>query len=69
MNEKSEEMRRAFGALSEANQELLLQLARQLEAVSLTEAQRRLLVKWEELGSTMQEAMIKVIDSVIRNRK
>lgn len=62
-------MRRAFGALSEANQELLLQLARQLEAASLTEAQRRLLVKWEKLGSTMQEAMIKVIDSVIRNRK
>lgn len=69
MNEKSEEMRRAFGALSEANQELLLQLARQLEAASLTEAQRRLLAKWEKLGGTMQEAMIKVIDSVIRNRK
>lgn len=69
MNEKSEEMRRAFSALSEANQELLLQLARQLEAASLTEAQRRLLAKWEELGGTMQEAMIKVIDSVIRNRK
>lgn len=69
MNEKSEEMRRAFGALSEANQELLLQLARQLEGASLTEAQRRLLVKWEKLGGTMQEAMIKVIDSVIRNRK
>lgn len=69
MNEKSEEMQRAFGALSEANQELLLQLARQLEAASLTEAQRRLLAKWEELGGTMQEAMIKVIDSVIRNRK
>lgn len=69
MEPKSEEMQRAFGALSEANQELLLQMARQLEAASLTEAQRQLLIRWEKLGGTMQEAMIEVIDSVIKNRK